>query len=134
MKETTLVSSAAAATSPESAPASFNNSVREQDMVTSLAFEPHYSPKVLAERWELSGTMVHRMFENEPGVLRIGQPSRRMGRILKRRYYTLRIPHSVAERVHQRHLSAARVTTPRRTSCAGDRFGHNLKLRGRANA
>jgi len=40
------------------------------------------------------------MFADEPGVLRIGEPSRRVGRKLTRRYYSLRIPHSVAERVH----------------------------------
>jgi hypothetical protein len=39
------------------------------------------------------------MFRDEPGVLKEGEPSRRLGRVLKRRYYTLRIPESVAERV-----------------------------------
>jgi hypothetical protein len=86
----------------------------------SLAFEPHYSPQFLAEQWGFSTTTIQRMFENEPGVLRIGEPSRRVGRVLKRSYYTLRIPHSVAERVHQRHLSRGRVTETQRGLSAGD--------------
>ena len=69
------------------------------------AHEQHYEPKELAARWGLSPTKVRRMFENEPGVLLIGEPSRRVGRKLKRSYYTMRIPHSVAERVHRRLTS-----------------------------
>jgi hypothetical protein len=42
------------------------------------------------------------MFQDEPGVLKIGEPSRRLGRKLKRRYYTLRVPQSVEERVMRR--------------------------------
>ncbi len=67
-----------------------------------LAGEQHYSPKEIAQRWGLSETKVRRMFEAEPGVLRIGEPSRRVGRKLKRGYYTMRIPESVAVRVHRR--------------------------------
>ena len=67
-----------------------------------LAFEPHFSPGEVAEMWGLSDTKVRRMFQNEPGVLRVGEPSRRLGRKLKRSYYTLRIPESVARRVHNR--------------------------------
>jgi hypothetical protein len=65
-------------------------------------FEQHFSPQELASVWGLSSTKVRRMFQEEPGVLRIGEPSRRLGRKLKRSYYTLRIPASVAERVHRR--------------------------------
>jgi hypothetical protein len=42
------------------------------------------------------------MFEGEPGVLRLGEPSRRLGKKLKRRYFTMRIPESVAIRVYER--------------------------------
>jgi hypothetical protein len=73
-----------------------------------LAGEQHYSPRVIAQRWGLSETKVRRMFEGEPGVLRIGEPSRRVGRKLRRGYYTMRIPESVAVRVHRR-LTAART-------------------------
>ena len=67
-----------------------------------LAGERHFSPKELAERWRLSECKVRRMFETEPGVLRIGEPSRRVGRKLKRSYYTMRIPETAALRVHRR--------------------------------
>jgi hypothetical protein len=42
------------------------------------------------------------MFQNEPGVVLIGEPSRRLGRKLKRSYHTMRIPESVAVRVYER--------------------------------
>ena len=60
------------------------------------------SAKQIADAWELSTAKVRRIFQNEPGVIRIGEPSRRLGRKLKRRYFTLRIPQSVVERVHAR--------------------------------
>jgi len=66
------------------------------------AQEQHFTPQTLATLWGLSATKVRRMFENESGVLRIGEPSRRIGRTLKRSYHTLRIPGSVAERVYKR--------------------------------
>lgn len=71
----------------------------------AAAFERHFTPKELGGLWGLSDTKIRRMFENEPGVLREGAPSRRFGRKLKRRYYTLRIPESIAVRVHRRLCS-----------------------------
>ncbi len=65
--------------------------------------ERHYSVAQVAERLTYSDDKVRRLFENEPGVLKIGNPSRRMGRALKRRYYTLRIPESVVIRVLARY-------------------------------
>lgn len=64
--------------------------------------ERHFSPKDLTEAWGLSVTKVRRLFQNEPGVLLIGEPSRRLGKKLKRRYFTMRIPESVATRVYER--------------------------------
>ncbi len=64
--------------------------------------EQHYTPAQLAERLALSPSKIRRMFQDEPGVVKIGAPSRRLGRKLKRRYYTLRIPHSVYVRVIKR--------------------------------
>jgi transcriptional regulator GlxA family with amidase domain len=64
--------------------------------------EKHFSPKELAETWGLSDTKIRRMFQNEPGVLLVGAPSRRLGKKLKRSYFTMRIPESVAIRVHER--------------------------------
>lgn len=61
--------------------------------------EQYYTPAQLAERLAVSVNSVRRIFQNEPGVVKLGEPSRRLGRVLKRSYYTLRIPQSVAERV-----------------------------------
>jgi hypothetical protein len=61
----------------------------------------HYSPVELAEAWGVSVETIRSIFRNEPGVLKIGKDGTR----LRRGYKTLRIPRSVAERVHTR-LSA----------------------------
>ena len=59
----------------------------------------HYSPAEIAELWSLSVDTVRKIFENEPGVLVLGNPQPRRG---KRSYTTLRIPANVLERVHRR--------------------------------
>ena len=61
--------------------------------------ERHYSVVELAELWNLSPDTIRKLFENEPGVLVLGENSTKLG---KRRYTTLRIPESVAARVHRR--------------------------------
>jgi len=58
----------------------------------------HYSPAEVGQLWGLSADTVRRVFQKEPGVLLIGDSSRRG----KRRYLTMRIPASVMERVHRR--------------------------------
>lgn len=63
------------------------------------SIEYHYTPEQLAARLAVSVDTARRIFVHEPGVRLIGKPSRREGRVLKRRYYTMRIPASVAERV-----------------------------------
>ena len=60
------------------------------------AFEDHYTVQQIAERWHLSETSVRKLFRDEPGVIRIDSPERRF----KRGYCTLRVPATVAERVH----------------------------------
>ena len=62
------------------------------------AMEQHYSPRELGERWELSAGTVRSLFIDEPGVIRIDRPEQ----CHKRGYRTLRIPESVADRVHKR--------------------------------
>ena len=62
-----------------------------------LALEHHFSPEQLGDIWGLSADTVRRVFEGEPGVLIIEQARRST-----RRYRTLRIPESVALRVHRR--------------------------------
>jgi hypothetical protein len=63
--------------------------------------EKHYEPSELAELWGVSAETVRNIFREEPGVLKIGKT----GAKYKRGYVSLRIPESVAERVHTR-LSA----------------------------
>ena len=63
--------------------------------------ERHYSVVEIAEMWGLSSGVVRRIFQNEPGVLAIGEPRPRFGR--RRGKVTLRIPQSVLERVYRRH-------------------------------
>jgi hypothetical protein len=65
---------------------------------TSVHIERHYAVTEIAEMWSLSPDKVRELFENEPGVLVLGDRSPRR----KRRYVTLRIPRSVLERVHHR--------------------------------
>ena len=72
---------------------------------TSVHIERHYAVAEIAEMWNLSGDKVRELFENEPGVLVIGERSPHH----KRRYVTLRIPQTVLERVHHRLSSKSGV-------------------------
>jgi hypothetical protein len=63
--------------------------------------EQHYAPADLAKMWGVSVQTIRELFRDEEGVLKIGSDGTRN----RRAYKTLRIPHSVAERVHTR-LSA----------------------------
>jgi hypothetical protein len=60
-------------------------------------FERHYTPKELAEIWHLDENTIRRLFQDEPGVLKIGNGHLRG----KRPYVTLRIPAAVVERVYR---------------------------------
>jgi len=62
--------------------------------------ERHYTVAEIAQGWKLSPDKVRRLFENEAGVLVLENP----GAFSRRRYRTLRIPESVAERVYRRLL------------------------------
>ena len=68
--------------------------------VASFA-ERHYSVPELSALWNLGPDLVRKLFEREPGVMVIGDPAPRG----KRPYRTLRIPESVALRVHRRLLN-----------------------------
>ena len=61
------------------------------------AFERHYSVEELTELWGMSNDFVRRLFLQEPGVVVFWrqQPGKRV-------YRTIRIPASVALRVHRR--------------------------------
>ena len=66
----------------------------------SKAEETHYTPDALAELWGVSAETIRVAFREEPDVLRLQQPNDG-----KRKYVLMRIPASVADRVHKR-LSA----------------------------
>ena len=59
-------------------------------------FDRHFSPRTLAEMWQLSEDTVLRWFEDVPGVLRFGNEGGRG----KRRKITMRIPESIALKVY----------------------------------
>jgi predicted transcriptional regulator len=71
----------------------------------SRATERHYSVAEIAEMWKLSPSAVRKFFQNESGVLAIGEPRPKYGR--RRGKVTLRIPQSVLERVYRRLCIAA---------------------------
>jgi hypothetical protein len=60
--------------------------------------EKHYAPADLAKAWGVNVETIRNVFREEPGVVKIGE--RAPGH--KRSYLTLRIPQSVAVRVHKR--------------------------------
>ena len=59
--------------------------------------ERHYTPREIAEVWSLDVSTVRKMFQDIPGVLKVGSAGRRS----KRDYVTIRIPESVVERVYR---------------------------------
>lgn len=67
------------------------------ELVKPPSLEKHFSPKELAALWAVSPDTIRRFFLREPGVLILNDGGRG-----KRRYRTLRIPASVAERFHRR--------------------------------
>jgi hypothetical protein len=58
----------------------------------------HYTPLQISKLWGLSVDTVRRLFHKEEGVVLI--PSRNPRRSLRANYNTMRIPESVAKRVH----------------------------------
>lgn len=62
------------------------------------AFEPHFTVQQIAGMWNLSPDAIRRLFRNEPGVVEIKSAKSAYRR---RSYTSLRIPQSVAERVHR---------------------------------
>jgi hypothetical protein len=52
------------------------------------------TPAEIAEAWQLDQTTIRRIFQDEPGVLKLANDGRR-----KRAYTTLRVPLEVYQRV-----------------------------------
>jgi hypothetical protein len=68
--------------------------------------QTHYTPAELGKAWGLSDDCIREIFKTEPGVLLVGN----RGSKKKRRYLTMRIPESVAIRVHRRMSARPAVT------------------------
>lgn len=62
--------------------------------------EQHLSVKQLAKLWGFSEFTIRELFSKEGGVIRIVRPENT--RTGKRGYTSMRIPDSVARRVHER--------------------------------
>ncbi len=63
-----------------------------------MVSEKHYTIQDLVQLWSLSPQTIRRLFQREPEVICISTGVS----VRKRRYTTLRIPESVAQRVHRR--------------------------------
>lgn len=70
-------------------------------MSAETAFEQHYTPDELAKLWGVSANTVRNLFRGELGVLEFGSDETRWSRKRK----TMRIPESVAVRVHREKRS-----------------------------
>lgn len=68
-------------------------------MSTAAFAEQHFTASELAELWHLDSDTIRKIFRDEPGVLLIttGKKTR-----YRKAYTNIRIPASVAERVHRR--------------------------------
>lgn len=73
------------------------------------ATEKHYSVHEIAQMWGLSAEKVRRMFQDVPGVLKLGVSGHK-----KRPYVTLRIPASVLDRFHEDRSGVLRTEVQRR--------------------
>lgn len=99
-------------------------SIRPASSAAPSLHERHYTVDEIAELWNLGYNTVKKIFFEEEGVLRLGEPSRLMGgrkKEYKRRYITLRIPESVMARVrdrlmHKRPAESANPSFVRRQS------------------
>jgi len=60
--------------------------------------EKHYTVLELSSLWGFSDRTIRRLFDTEPGVIKIDRPETRR----KRRYTSIRIPAAVAQRVYKR--------------------------------
>jgi hypothetical protein len=65
------------------------------------AFEQHYKISELAKKWGYSEPTIRPWFEDEPDCLVDEYPET----MHKRRYKSIRVPRSTAERVYAQHVS-----------------------------
>lgn len=67
------------------------------DKHPGVSLQPHLRIQEIAKAWGISVSTALRLFQEEPGVLRLGNLKSR-----KRTKISLRVPLEVAERVHKR--------------------------------
>lgn len=72
------------------------------------ATEKHYSAAQVAEIWGVSEATVRRLFEDQPGVLRISMPRLMKSERKHRPHVRLSIPASVLARVHEQWAAGLR--------------------------
>jgi hypothetical protein len=68
------------------------------------ALEKHYSIREIAELWGFSIGAVRHIFRDRTDVIHLGHGERRN----KRGYFTIRVPESVVQRVHDDLKKAGR--------------------------
>jgi hypothetical protein len=76
------------------------------------ATEQHFTPAELGERWGVSEDTIRRAFSDVPGVLRLNFP--RLLQAKRKPRVMLRIPASVADRMHQQWSAAPTFEIKRR--------------------
>jgi len=77
----------------------------DETAVLAPAFPRHYSFPEIASMWRMSQNTIRRLFQDEPGVLWIGN-SRMRGKRPGRHYRTGRVPEPVLLRVYRRICGA----------------------------
>jgi hypothetical protein len=75
---------------------------RASDDAVEAALEETLTVAEIAAKWKKSEDSIRRLFFDEPGVLKFGHGTRKVGRGYKRHYFSLRIPLSVFLRVQDR--------------------------------
>lgn len=68
----------------------------KQRLPQPITIDPHYSPGFYAELWGVSASTVLRWFQDQPGVLKVGNEPK--GR--RRARVEIKIPFSLAMRVY----------------------------------
>lgn len=81
--------------------------------VAVLAIERHFSVQEVAELWGISDESVRRMFEDQPGVLKLSIPRLVQNRKHKP-HVRLSIPLSVLTRLHEQWASGFSFKVQRR--------------------
>jgi hypothetical protein len=73
-----------------------------QSLGETIATDKHFTPAGLGKDWHVSPNTIRRIFQAEPGVLKITAGPAPGRNTRKRRMVQLRIPERVAIRVHAR--------------------------------